>query len=130
MYAIAGSSSASGIPVSGGVSRGIVDIALNNYRGCKVDVLVEVVFSDAVIMLQAEYLLHYSGSSAKIRENTEMTSSYSSYGASLSSSVSYSNGVYTLSVTYTAAGSAESSGSAYSLVEIRGGYKSFSIYNS
>lgn len=130
LYTIAGSNNANGLTVSSGTKRNVVDITLDNYRGCYVEVLMEIVFSDAVIIWQGEYLLHYSGTSAQLMSNTAMTNAYTTAGATLSNSVTFSGGTFTIAVTYTQASGTQSTGAGYSMVEIKGGYKSYAIYNT
>ena len=124
LYAVAGSNSASGLTVTSGATRNIVDVSLDNYRGCKVDVLFEIVFPDGVVIGHQEYLLHYSGSFTSVSSTVSKSSSYSS--STLTFSVSVSSNVFTVYATYTGSGS----GVAYSLVELKGGYKAYAVYNS
>lgn len=132
MYAVAGSNSASGLSVVSGQKVSIVDVALDNYRGCLVEILFEVVFDDGVIIGNAKYMLHYSGTATSVGPTTtSMTAAYSSYGSTLTFGTSVNNNVFTVYATYARVSSAAArTGKAYSLVEIKGGYKSYAIYSS
>ena len=131
MYAVAGSNAASGLLVISGVNREVVDVTLSSYRGCLVEVLIEIVFSDTVVLGKVEYFLHQGGT-AKVSgtASTSMSNAYISEGATLTFTTRYSSNVWTISAEYTAAGLAETTGKAYTLVQLKGGYASYSIYNS
>jgi hypothetical protein len=130
LFTLAGSNNPTGVPVTSGVERKVVDITLDDYRACWAEVIMEIVFDDAVAIWHGQYLLYYSGGKALLNSNTAMTDAYSDASATLSHSVTYADGTFTFSVTYTKAGSSASAGLGYSMVEIKGGYKSYAVYNT